>query len=132
MSRDCILYFDGSYKDENIGYGGVIYIDSREIEYSGIIENRHITNSTVAEWIALINGMMNILVLLPEVKFVKVYGDAKSVILAMQKNKLPKCKALQPYFHLAGFIKSTIGAMEFEWVSEKQNRKADRASKSFR
>lgn len=126
------MRFDGSFKDSNVGYGGIITIAGREIEYCGAIDHRAESNSVIAEWISLINGLTYILVLFPNVVQVRIEGDAKTVIDTLNRRKRPKSKGLRPYYHLVISLLDMFEGTSAEWVSEKSNKRADRASKAYR
>lgn len=114
-----------------MGYGGLIVVDGREIEYGGIVKcNGHNDNSTVAEYVALINGILRVKVLFPNMTNVSVFGDSKCIIDTLNRQRLPKSKTIIPYHELLVELLRGLEA-RFTWVPETQNKRADRISKVY-
>lgn len=124
------LYFDGSMKDGYIGYGGLIKADGREIEYSGIIDGTNYNyNSSVAEYVALINGLTRINLLFPSATAIEIFGDSKSLIDTYHLHKSPKSKKTAPYHELLLVLLAKFDSVKMTWIPEGQNKRVDRISK---
>lgn len=122
------LFFDGSKKDNIIGYGYIIYKDDQIIcQGYGKILNANKYSSNFAEYIALILALQHANLL--DIKELEVYGDSLVVINQINGKYRTKSKIMKSCLDKIIEVSSKFAQLHFWWIPRKDNNKVDRLTR---
>ena len=133
------LHFDGMLRIEGneqlhknglLGYGWLIKKDHIEIAHGfGIFARRGQTGSSVAEYLALIEGLDALTDLRVERETVEVHGDAKCVIDQMDGVSSVSSPQLWKLHLRARKLTQRFHSLTWVWVPRRENKQADALSR---
>ncbi|NPV86880.1 MAG: ribonuclease HI family protein [Anaerolineae bacterium] len=131
------LYFDGLYKAINdthiskahagfICYGWLVARDGVVIArgHGGYAEKRNATSS-VAEYMALIEGLEALLDMGVWDEPVEVFGDARALIEQMAGNSIVSSPSIKKLSQKAKRLSRRFADLRWQWMPRRYNRQAD-------
>lgn len=134
-----ILQFDGIYQrsipeipswDGISGYGWLITMKGVEIAHGfGLFAHRSTASSSMAEYLALIEGLDALVDLRVETELIEVHGDAKCVIDQMQGLSSVSSLSLRKLHRRACKLERNFHSLSWCWVPRQKNRQADQLSR---
>lgn len=124
----CSLFFDGSSNSNGIGFGYIIKNDKDEIIGQGTkkLEHRDLTSNS-AEYMGLVTGLLKCVEL--NIKEVKVFGDSQLIIKQVLGEYKVKSAHLKSYHLIVHELIPLFDEINFNWISRKDNKEADRISR---
>ena len=130
---DGMLRIDGNeqlHKNGLLGYGWLIRKDQVEIAHGfGIFARRGQASSSVAEYLALIEGLEALTDLRVERETVEIHGDAKCVIDQMDGLSAVSSPQLWKLHLRARKLTQRFHSLTWVWVPRRQNKQADALSR---
>lgn len=118
------MYIDGA-AEGNPGDAGIgIIIIEQEKEILHISEYIGFTTNNVAEYFALIRGMIESLLL--GIKKIKIFSDSELLVKQMKGSYKIKTSHLFPLFYLAKNLSKKFENMQIEYIHRERNIKADK------
>jgi ribonuclease HI len=134
-----ILQFDGMYQrsipetqywEGILGYGWLITKNGVEIAHGfGLFAHRRTASSSMAEYLALIEGLDALVDLRVENEVIEVRGDAKCVIDQMQGSSSVSSIPLRKLHRHACKLARNFHLLNWFWVPRQKNRQADQLSR---
>jgi ribonuclease HI len=133
------LQFDGmlhTISEENprtggfLGYGWLLHLDDNEIAYGfGLFAQKHLVNSNLAEYLALIEALEALLDLRIGNEYIEIRGDAKCVIDQMTGVASISSPPTQRLYQRARKLAAQFNHLSWGWVPRAKNKPADKLSR---
>lgn len=135
-----ILHFDGLFHNPQVddaphhsgfmAYGWLVERQNRLVARGhGVVARGAQANSSVAEYLALIEGLEALYDLGVRHEAVEICGDARFVIEQMARRSAVNSPALKPLFQRADRLAARFGQLHWTWTPRKNNRQADALSR---
>jgi ribonuclease HI len=132
------LQFDGMLHliDEKMNKAGLLgygwFILNNDVELArgfGLTGHRSMASSTVAEYLALIEGLDGLLDMRIMDKPIEIRGDARCVIDQMKGTASIRSLPIQKLYRRAQRLASHFDSLSWTWVPRKKNKFADHLSR---
>ncbi len=113
-----------------MGYGWLIFKKGTLVAKGhGVFARGKDANSSIAEYLALIEGLEALLDMGVSSKTVEVFGDAKGIIDQMIGTSAVNSPRIKPLYRRAKKLAIRFSNLRWKWTPRKHNREADRLTR---